>query len=136
MSQIVTTPIRKVKSGITTAVDNPTKFLISLGVGFGLGIIADLLLEYLARNHIKELAGDTLDKRIALPFDFWVLTELGEGWKNSLSYDDAILLVITIFMLFTKKFVTTFGFFLGWYISSSYDLYSTFNIEKPIDYTP
>lgn len=127
MSQIVTTPIRKAAAGVKSAIDNPVNFILSLGIGFGLGVTADLLLEYLAWNHITQLS------------QRWKYSDAPAGWdpwQGSIPYDDLLLIVVNILLLFTRRFVLTLGFFLGWFCSTYYNLYAALSLPKNHEIIP
>jgi len=111
----ITNPITKVKTGVKSAINSPARFIVSLGVGFALGVIADLLMEAIV-YYTK-------------PGEGWGVLEVGFPFYYTktityIPYDDLVLLIATALMLFTKKFVLTLGFFLGWYISSCNGFYN------------
>lgn len=99
--------------------------VVWLGIGAALGVIIDLVLEYLMRNYINGwLATQTyIPQRID-----------GIGiFPNStfLSYDDLALLISTIVLLFTKRLWLVVGYFIGWYSSSYLGLYTAMGLPKP-----
>jgi len=107
--------IGKVKTGVSGAVKSPARFIVSLGIGFALGVIVDIIMEYIALKAYTPLSG-----RLEVGFSIYY----GFPEVTSIAYDDLIMILITVLMLFSKKFVTTLGFFLGWYISSNEQLAS------------
>jgi len=107
--------IGKVKTGVSSAISSPARFLVSLGIGFAIGVIADIIMEYIALKAYTPLSG-----RLEVGFSIYY----GFPEVTSIAYDDVIMIIATIAMLFTKRFVTTLGFFLGWYISSNEQLAS------------
>lgn len=123
MSKLVTTPISKVKSGIKGATTSPANFIISLGIGFGAGILADLILEAIWWHG----GATALQPVLGNEFPYFGIFP---NRTTSMAWDDFFLLLITIAMLFTKKFVLTLGFFIGWYTASYYGLYDAFGLPK------
>lgn len=113
------TVVGKVKTGVKGAIGSPARFLVSLGIGFAIGVIADLIMEYVYRNFLAGVMEPQLGSRWEIGFPFYyAYPEL-----TSIAWDDVILLVITMLMLFSKRFVTTLGFFLGWYVSTNIGFY-------------
>jgi len=110
--------IGKVKGGIKGGISSPARFIVSLGIGFALGVILDLIMEYVYRNFLAGTIEGQLGSRWEVGFPFYMGHDV-----TSIAWDDVIMLIITVFMLFSRKFVTTLGFFLGWYLSSCYGWY-------------
>lgn len=113
----ITAPITKAKAGITGkygALNRPARFIISLGIGFALGVIADVIMQYIYRNFIAMHIEPAWGSRPPIPFWYYKYPDI-----KRIAWDDLFMTIITIAMLFTKKFVLTLGFFLGWYISSN-----------------
>ena len=86
---------------------------------FVLGVIADIIMEMITR-YAEGLAG-----RHNVGFDFWVLLkDSPEEYRQSIAYDDLILLIISFAILFIYKIklklriMASIGFFFGWYSSS------------------
>lgn len=121
MSQIITKPATKIKTGIKSAISNPARFIVSLAIGFGMGVIMDIILEYIAMKVYTPLQNSL---EIGFPF-YYKFPE-----RTSIPYDDVIMIGATIFLLFIKRFVTTLGFFLGWYISSNEQLASKLGLYE------
>lgn len=86
---------------------------------FALGVVLDIIFEWLARNVIKQL-----QTRVEVGFPFWALAPEGEGGRTSIAYDDIILILITALIFFIYKIrlknraIAAAGFFFGWYASS------------------
>jgi hypothetical protein len=94
---------------------------------FVLGVICDLILEFIARH------AEALQKRVHVGFQFWAL---GPEWtytlpdgtqvdaRETIAYDDLILIIISFAILFIykigfkKRAYAFIGFFGGWYASS------------------
>jgi uncharacterized membrane protein SpoIIM required for sporulation len=100
---------------------------LNMGIGVVIGVLVDLLLEGIFRNLVYP----------NVPKD----PDGGTSWRikgfsifigyNNLFYDDIILIVLTVLMLFTKKLWVTVGFFVGWYFSSYYGLYNALGLPHP-----
>ena len=101
---------------------------VSIFAGFFvLGIMADLLMNLVANNV------DAMRQRVHVGFRFW---QFHDGWdcklpdgntvdgRETIAWDDIILLIITFALLFIYKIrlmlrcIASGGFFLGWYCSS------------------
>jgi hypothetical protein len=117
----------KIKTGIkqVTTMEGIPKILMHLGIGFAVGVIADWLLEAI----VWATSSGKGWGRVEVGFPFYGVNP-NYSTVTSIAYDDVLLMGITVIALFTKKFWLVIGFFLGWYLSSSFDLYS--RIVKPI----
>jgi hypothetical protein len=125
--------VGKVKTGVSNIADKPTTVLMQLGLGVAIGVIIDLLLEFAMYHGIKQWIDDyvgTEDNRLDWGFAFYY----NHPELLSIAWDDVILLIITMGMLFfgwfRKRFWSIIGFFLGWYLSSCHGWYQA--ILKPI----
>lgn len=114
MSKLVTTPIRKATTGIKSAVTSPARFLVSFGIGFALGVIFDIAMEYIWWHGLREWTNDyALD--VGFPFYYGYA-------RTTIPADDLIQYIIMFALLFSKKFVFVLGLFAGSYCSSIWGL--------------
>jgi len=106
----------KVKGAVTQAstMKGIPRVLIHVAIGFVVGVIADIILEWLVVS-TSETGWGQLETGFSIYYKDPAMTYI--------PYDDLILLIVTIIALFTKKFWVVIGFFLGWYISSNEGLY-------------
>lgn len=112
--------VGKVKTGVTSMWKSPARFIVSLGIGFAVGVIVDLVTEYVYRKFIDP---EGKYGTSPVPFYYYFLVEPIGDPAHNLKWDDLFLLILTIVFLFTRKFVFTLGFFLGWYVSSNQHFY-------------
>lgn len=109
--------VGKIKSAMTqvTTAKGIPKVLITLAIGFIFGVIADFIMEALVWATAPEKGWGCLE----IGFSFYYK----KPDITCISYDDLILLGVTIAAFFTRKLWLVLGFFLGWYISSNEMLY-------------
>lgn len=105
------------------------RILVQMGIGVAIGAIVDIILNYIIVVLIYQRWKPESECRIyglqLFPYDFDTATN--QGYCH---YDDVLLIVITIAMLFTKKIWLTLGFFVGWFSSSYLGLYTALGMQK------
>jgi len=109
--------VGKIKSAVTqvTTKKGLPQVIMQLAIGFIFGVIADLIMEALVWTTNRKTGWGNLEVGFQFYYKWPSLTVI--------SYDDLVLLAITIAAFFTRKFWLVFGFFFGWYISSNEQLY-------------
>lgn len=125
MSKIV----EKTKTGVGQITKSPKTVLMQLAIGGAVGVIIDLILEFIMWHGVS----DWINSQEAIP------NRLELGWsifpnQTWIAWDDVLLLIITLGMLlfgwFRKRFWYIIGFFFGWYGSSFLGLYNA--LLRPI----
>jgi len=125
-------PISKVKEGVK-ALQSPQgikRTVVHLGIGAALGALLDIILTYIMTNFIYKWMQDNSPDPAT-----WT-KPCFEGFsifpdQTCLYYDEVLLIVITVFMFFSKKLWLVVGFFLGWYFSRYLGLYAALNLPTP-----
>lgn len=137
-------PVARIKEGVTQiqSLSGIKKVLVYLGLGVVFGVIADIVLEaiwlwsgiatYMNKSGYPCLEGFTI-----FPSNTSYQKWNGQAYETKqglwMAWDDVILLVITVAMLFSKKFWLVIGFFIGWYSSSYMNLSGSLGIPKPTE---
>jgi len=121
----------KVKAGVKE-LQSPAglkRVFVYGGLGFAIGSIISLVLTYIMEHfvypYLKENAEDPAT---------WTKPYAVTGYEifpdaKGITWDSIILIIITVMMLFSKKFWLTTGFFLGWYFSRYLGLYTSLGLE-------
>lgn len=127
MSKIV----EKGKTAVKSITESPKTVVMQLLIGGAIGVLIDLFLEFIMWHGLGDLIKkqEWMPERLEVGFPFYATHDI-----TSIAWDDVLLLIITIGMLFfgwfRKRFWFIIGFFFGWYGSSSLGLYNA--LLKPI----
>jgi len=137
-------PVARIKEGVKEiqSLTGVKRVLVYLGIGAALGVIVDLIVEmiwwysgigeYLNKAGYPALVGFTIFPNNT-SYSAWNPTTKQYETKQGLwmAWDDLILLIVTIALLFSRKFWLVIGFFLGWYSSSYFNLYDSLGLPRP-----
>lgn len=119
--------ITKVKAGVKEVTATPKRAAVHVATGFVLGVIVDLIFEFFV-NYWKAATGELEGPVWHLPFAWGIFT--GNEWVH---LDDVILIIISVVLFFTKKFLFAASWTLGWYISSEFRIYQTLGLPSSED---
>lgn len=121
-------PVSRIKEGVKElgSPQGIKRVAVHFGLGVALGAILDLILQYIMLNLINP---NTDQPTYIVGFNI-MPNHVIDG-EPVLFYDDILLILLTVMMLFTKKLWFVVGFFTGWYFSSYMGLYDSLNLPKP-----
>ena len=139
-------PVARIKEGVKElqSLTGIKHILVYLGMGYVLGVIADIVMEaiwlwsgigtWLNKQGYPALVGFTIFPQNT-SYQAWNPTTSLYETKQGLwmAWDDVIMLIITVALLFSRKFWLVIGFFLGWYTSSYMNLSGALGIPKPTE---
>lgn len=111
------------------------RMVVELGIGAAVGVIVDLILAYIFINIVRPALATTEDPIGEEPtriYGFSIFpNQVATDGRPFMHWDDIILIVITVAMVFSKKLFLTLGFFVGWYFSSYMGLYDALSLPHP-----
>ena len=133
----------KAKAGIgqLQSMTGLKKTAVHMGLGFVLGVITDLFLNYIFEFFIYPAVVDENGK---LP-EGWVIKDFSffghyvevpvtdqhpDGKLYTEKWDNILGLVIGLVLLMSKKFWIVMGYLLGWYASNYYGLFVSLGITE------
>jgi len=127
----------RIKAGVSDlqSIQGLKRTAVHFGVGYAIGTLVDLILEYIFTQWVNVVFKDEQGMPPCL-VGFGIYPDEVLNGVPYMHYDDLFLLIVTVFMVFTKKLWFTVGFGLGWYISGYMNLYSALGLPPTPEPTP
>jgi len=121
----------RVKEGVKQlqSIEGLQRVVVHLGLGVAIGVIVDLILQYIMAALI---AGGIMTREQQIVKGFTIFPNSFDPTTGEaiMAVDDLLLLIITVLLVFSKKFWMVIGFFIGWYFSSYLGLYTALGLEQ------